>query len=120
MKRTLIITIETTGEDTYRTMEAAEEAVLDNCDAIANSYQGCSVNAEICVEAMADALISELCNTGNGRTIQDALERAWSHVHRSLEIAEGDEDPPEDIDGMRSDLEAIETAQKLLIEEQTP
>lgn len=66
MKRTIIITIETEGDDAYRTMEAAEEELLDHCTNVANSYAGCSVNAEICIAALSDTLISTLCNMSHG------------------------------------------------------
>jgi hypothetical protein len=54
------------------------------------------------------------------KVLRDALEAAWSHVARSIEIAEGDEDPPEDLAGMRADLKLIETAQGVLAEGRTP
>ena len=43
--------------------------------------------------------------------IRDALEGAWTHVNRSIEIAEGDHDPPEDLEAMRAALASIEAAQ---------
>ena len=62
MKRTLIVTIETTGKDEYRTLEGAEEDLLDHCNAVGNSYRNCSVNAEGCVNPLSDTLISDFCN----------------------------------------------------------
>ena len=43
--------------------------------------------------------------------IHDALEGAWTHVNRSIEIAEGDHDAPEDLAAMRATLATIEAAQ---------
>ena len=43
--------------------------------------------------------------------IRDALEGAWTHVNRSIEIAEGDHDAPGDLEAMRATLASIEAAQ---------
>jgi len=48
------------------------------------------------------------------KILRDALEVAWTHVDRSIEIAEGDEDPPEDVGGMYDDLTLVQTALGML------
>jgi hypothetical protein len=58
--RTLIVTTKTTGAAAYRTLEDAESDLLDYCDNLANSYRGCSVNVELCVDGLPEAVI----NTG--------------------------------------------------------
>lgn len=45
------------------------------------------------------------------QTVRNALEAAWTHVSRSIEIAEQDD---EDATSMEGDLKLIEIAQTIL------
>jgi hypothetical protein len=50
-------------------------------------------------------------NDAERQTVRNALEAAWTHVSRSIEIAEQDD---EDASSMEDDLKLIETAQTIL------
>ena len=62
MRRTIIITITTEGENAWRVMDDAEEELLNFCICIADGRRDCQLDANICVEPLAQTLIDDLCN----------------------------------------------------------
>lgn len=61
MKRTMIVTLETEGDDAWRTMEEVEEDLLTYCNNLANSYEA-RVDAELLIVPLTDAEITEFAN----------------------------------------------------------
>lgn len=113
-------------EEVFPTHEAAVEYIVDNL----NSYREDIEDLDDSWNELATtenwksvAAAKEILGTGRleiivkdveMKVMRVALEVAWSHVSRSIEIAEGDEDPPEDIKTMREQLATIEAAQGML------
>ena len=63
LRRTMIVTIETKGDNAWRMMEAIEEELLDACAIAARWPDRCTVDADLCVDALSQSLIDKLCNT---------------------------------------------------------
>ena len=63
MKRTIIVTIETSGEEDGRILEKVEDEFLDNTEGLGRRYgDRCFVQIDITVEPLAQTLIDKLCN----------------------------------------------------------
>jgi hypothetical protein len=62
MRRTVIVTIETSGDNAWNTLDEAESDLFDYCTDLGNSYADCEISVDLPVEPFSQTLIDKLCN----------------------------------------------------------